>query len=99
MPILANLVSLSTALGAVLLLPVATTLSFRSAALRADEAKQRVIWAGFRRFGRFILAAIVAVWWVLWDLACKPLSSVESWRFWLPPAASLGLVSLLCCEV
>lgn len=55
MPILANFASLSTVLGAVLLLPTAATLWFRWAALRADEAKQRVIWAGFRKFGRFIL--------------------------------------------
>jgi Zn-dependent protease with chaperone function len=96
---LANLVNLSTTGGAVLLLPTAATLWFRWAALRADETKQRVIWADFRRFGRFILTAIVAFWWVLWNLAGKPLSSVESWRFWLPPAASLGLFLFLCSEV
>jgi Zn-dependent protease with chaperone function len=96
---LANLANLSIVPRAVLLLPVAVALWFRWAALRAEEAKQRVIWAGFRRFGRFILTAIVAVWWVLWDLAGKPLSSVESWRFWLPPAATLGLFLLLCSEV
>ena len=96
---MANLVNLSTVRGAVLLLPTAATLWFRWAALRADEAKQRVIWAGFRRFGRFILTAIVAIWWMLWGVTGKPLSSVESWRFWLPPAASLGLFLLLCSEV
>lgn len=96
---MANLANLSIVPRAVLLLPVAVALWFRWAALRAEEAKQRVIWAGFRRFGRFILTAIVAVWWVLWDLAGKPLSSVESWRFWLPPAATLGLFLLLCSEV
>jgi Zn-dependent protease with chaperone function len=96
---LANLANLSVISGAVLLLPTAATLWFRWAALRADEAKQRVIWAGFRRFGRFMLTAIVASWWVLWDLAGWPLSSVESWRFWLPPAVSLGIFLLLCFEV
>jgi hypothetical protein len=84
---------------AVLLLPIAVTLWFRWAALRAEEDKQKVIWGGFRRLGRFILTAIVAVWWVLWDLAGKPLSSVESWRFWLPPAVSLGLFLLMCSRV
>ena len=99
MPTLANLANLSTVLGALLFLPTAATLWFRWAALRADEAKQRVIWAGFRRFGRFILTATIAVWWVLWDLAGESLSSVESWRFWLPPAVSLGLFLLLCSEI
>jgi len=56
---------------AALLLPIAMTLWFRWAALRADEAKQRLIWFGYRQFGRFILAATVAVWWVIWDLAGK----------------------------
>jgi Zn-dependent protease with chaperone function len=85
--------------GAVLLLPTAATLWFRWAAFHADEAKQRAIWAGFRRFGRFILTVTVAVWWVLWDLAGTSLSSVQSWHFWLPPAVSLGLFSFLCSEV
>lgn len=96
---MANLANLLTIPGAVLLLPAAATLWFRWAALRADEAKQRVIWAGFRSFGRFILVAIVAAWWVLWDLVGKSLSSIESWRFWLPPAVSLGLFLFLCSEV
>jgi hypothetical protein len=81
MPILANFANLPLVPGAVLLLPTAATLWFRWAALRAEEARQRAIWAGFRRFGRFILTAIVSIWWALWDLAGKSLSSVESWRF------------------
>lgn len=96
---MANLANLPLVLGAVLLLPTAATLWFRWAALRAEEARQRAIWAGFRRFGRFILTAIVSIWWALWDLAGKSLSSVESWRFWLPPAVSLGIFLLLCSEV
>src|SRR5215470_11842984 len=99
MPILANFANLSTVVGAVLLLPTAATLWLRWAALRADEVKQRGIWASFRRFGRFILTAVVAVWWVLCDLAGKPQSSIESWRFWLAPALSLGLFLFLCSEV
>ena len=91
--------NLSLVPDAVLLLPIAAALWFRWAALRAEETRQRSIWAGFLRFGRFILTAIVAIWWVLWDLAGKSLSSVESWRFWLPPAVSLGIFLLLCSEV
>jgi hypothetical protein len=48
--------------GAVLLLPIAVTLWFRWAALRADEAEQRLMWSGYRQFGRFILATTVAFW-------------------------------------
>src|SRR6266567_1273255 len=56
MPILTNLANLLIVPGAVLLLPIAVTLCFRWVALRADEAKQKLIWAGYRSFGRFILA-------------------------------------------
>jgi Zn-dependent protease with chaperone function len=90
---LAILANVSTVSSALLLLPIAATLCFRWAALRADNAKQRVIWAGFRSFGRFVLTAIVSVWWVLWG------ASVESWRFWLPPVVGLGLFLFLCSEV
>ena len=100
--------------GAVLLLPIAVTLWFRWAVLRADEAEQRLIWSGYRQFGRFILAAAVAFWWVIWDLAGKSslvsisvrtwpgaleISSTESWRFWLPPTVSLGIFLFLCFRV
>ena len=68
MPILANLVNRLLLLpAAVLLLPIAVTLWIRWTVLRADEAKQRLIWAGYRSFGRFILAVTVAAWWVIWD--------------------------------
>jgi Zn-dependent protease with chaperone function len=111
---LANLANLLIAPGAVLLLPIAVTLWFRWAALRADEAKQRLIWADYRRFGRFILATTVAVWWVMWDLAGKSslvsvfvrtwpgrseISSAASWRLWLPPTVSLGIFLLICFQV
>jgi Zn-dependent protease with chaperone function len=100
--------------GAVLLLPIGLTLWFRWAALRADEAEQRLVWSGYRQFGRFILAATVALWGVIWDLAGKSslvsisvrtwpgaleISSAESWRFWLPPTVSLGIFLLLCFGV
>lgn len=94
-----NSANLLTVAGSVLLLPIAAALWFRWAAVRADEARQRVIWAGFRAFGRLIQAAIVAIWWVLWVLAGKSPSSEESWHFWLAPSVSLGIFLLLCSEV
>ncbi len=112
MPILADLVNRLLLLpAAVLLLPTAVTLWFRWTVLRADEAKQRLIWAGYRSFGRFVLAVTVAAWWVIWDLAgrsdfvsvvlrtwprASEISSAESWRFWLPPTASLAIFLILC---
>ena len=113
MPTLLTLANLLIVPGAVLLLPVAVTLWFRWVALRADEAKQKLIWAGYRSFGRFFLAATVAAWWIIWDFAGKSsfvsvvlrtwprsleISSAASWRFWLPPAASLGIFLILCYD-
>ena len=94
-----NFTNLSIFSYTVLLLPTAATLWFRWVSLRADETKRRPIWSAFRRFGRFILTATVAVWWVLWDLAARSPSSVQSWRFWLAPAVSLGIFLLLCAEI
>ena len=99
MSISAYLANLSTVSIAVLLLPTAASICFRWATLRADKAKERLIWASFRSFGRFVLTAIVWVWWVLWDLPGNSLAPVESWRFWLPPVVSLGLFLFLCSEV
>ena len=111
MPILANSVNQLFIPAAVLLLPIGVTLWFRWTVLRADEAKQRLIWSGYRSFGRFILAVTVAAWWITWDLAgmssfvsvvvrtwprAIEISSAASWRFWLPPAASLGIFLILC---
>lgn len=78
-----------------LLLPIAATLWFRWVAHRAGEARARIIWAGFRKFGRFILTTVVAIWWVLWDLGANHPSSVESWHFWLPPTVGLGVFLFL----
>jgi Zn-dependent protease with chaperone function len=90
------------------------TLWFGWTALRADEPEQRLIWAGYRKFSRFIIVATVAVWWVVWDLAGRSsvvsiflrtwpaapeISSGESWRFWLPPALSLDFFLLMCSQV
>jgi len=113
MPTLLTLANLSIVPGAVLFLPIAVTLWFRWVALRADEAKQKLVWAGYRSFGRFILAVTVAAWWGIWDFAGRSsfvsivlrtwprsleISSAASWRFWLPPAASLGIFLILCYD-
>jgi Zn-dependent protease with chaperone function len=113
MPTLLTLANLLIVPGAVLLLPIAVTLCFRWVALRADKAKQKFIWAGYRSFGRFILAVTVAAWWIIWDFAgtfrfvsivlrtwprSLEISSAASWRFWLPPAASLGIFLILCYD-
>jgi len=113
MPTLLTLANLLIVPGAVLLLPIAVTLCFRWVAARADEAKQKLIWAGYRSFGRFILAVTVADWWIIWDFAGRfrsvsivlrtwprslEISSAASWRFWLPPAASLGIFLILCYD-
>jgi hypothetical protein len=99
---------------AVLLLPVFLTLYFRWAALHAPEAEQKTVWASYRGFSRFTLTIIVAAWWVIWDLAGRSglvsiflrrwpgvfeISSQENWRFWLPPAVSLGIFLILCYSV
>lgn len=99
---------------AVLLLPIVVTLWFGWVALRADELSQKLIWASYRKFGRFILTATLAVWWVVWEFAGRSslvsifvrtwpgapeISSAESWRFWLPPTVSLGMFLLLCSQV
>ncbi len=69
MPTLLTLANLLIVPGAVLLLPIAVTLWFLWVALRADEAKQKLVWAGYRSFGRFILVVTVAAWWAIWDFA------------------------------
>ncbi len=113
MPTLLTLANLLIVPGAVLLLPIAVTLWFLWVALRADEAKQKLVWAGYRSFGRFILVVTVAAWWAIWDFAGRSsfvsivlrtwprsleISSAASWRFWLPPAASLGIFLILCYD-
>src|SRR5205814_3643255 len=114
MSISANLPNLWAVPGGILLLPIAMALWFRWVTLRADKARQRVIWAGYRSFARFILIATVALWWVTWDLAgsssfvsifvrtwprALEMSSAANWRFWLPPIASLGTFLILCYGV
>ncbi len=111
MPTSANLAIRLLLPATVLLLPIAITLWLRWIVFRADESKQKIVWAGYRSFGRLTLAVTVAAWWIVWDLAGRSsfvsvvlrtwprafeISSAESWRFWLPPTASLGIFLILC---
>ncbi len=91
--------TLSIIAGTVLLAPTAATLWFRRATLEADEEKQRAIWAGFCKFIKLIQISVVASWWIIWDIASESAMSLENWRFWSPPIASLGIFLLLCSNV
>ncbi len=99
---------------AILLLPVALTLFFWWYALRAQDANRRTVWAGYRGFGRFILAATVAGWWMEWDFRGRselpPIllrnwpgtlgtSSAEILLFWVAPMASLAIFLFSCYAI
>jgi Zn-dependent protease with chaperone function len=93
-----------------LVLPLALALWFRRAAQQRTEEQQAVVWLGYRRLSRFIMAAIVASWWAIWDLNrfadllpgfvprlsvwLEP-SSVETLLFWIPPIVSIGAFLVL----
>ena len=97
--------------GGVLLIPIVLTLSFGWVVLKSNQREQLKTWLVWRGFGRFVLAATVVGWWVIWDLgghseipaelvrkspgAFDP-SSVEALLFWLPPVASLGVFLVAC---
>ena len=97
--------------GTPLLLPIVLTLWFRWAAHQGHEAKQKLAWAAYRGFGRFILVVAVVAWWVIWDLPGRSqlvsaavrnwlgaleIPSAETGLFWLLPALSLGIFLILC---
>jgi Zn-dependent protease with chaperone function len=99
---------------AILLLPIALTLLFGWYALRAHDANPRTVWADYRGFGRFILAATVAGWWVEWDFRGRselpPIlvrnwpgtlgtSSAEILLFWVAPVASLAIFLFSCYAI
>jgi Zn-dependent protease with chaperone function len=111
MPIAANFVNLLFVPVTVLLLPIVLTLWFRWTAHQGDEPKQKLVWAAYRGFGRFILTIAVAAWWVMWDLPGRSqlvsaavrtwlgvleLPSAETGLFWGPPIVSLGIFLILC---
>ena len=98
----------------VLLLPVVLTFWFRAAALRRSGTEGKIVWSGYREFGRVILAVTVACWWVMWDLGGRstiaPIlvrnwpglletSNAEALIFWVPPIVSLGIFLVLCYTV
>ena len=90
---------------ALLLLPSLVTLWFRHAALRESPEKGTTVWLGYRRLSRFLMAATVAFWWMIWDWkrladvlpsfvpwlsnSLEP-SSVETILFCFPPIISLS---------
>src|SRR5580692_9089066 len=76
---------------------------------RSDVRKNCV--CCYRGFGRFILAATIAGWWVTWDLGGRSAlpaalvrkslgtfesSTAETILFWVPPIVSLGIFLILC---
>jgi len=98
----------------ILLLPIALTLLFWRYALRAHDANPRTVWADYRGFGRFILAATVAGWWVEWDFRGRselPPILVRNWPgtlgispaeillFWVAPMASLAIFLFSCYAI
>jgi Zn-dependent protease with chaperone function len=100
--------------GSILLLPILLTICFGWVVLRSSQREQTKTWLVWRGFGRFVLAATVAAWWVTWDLggrseipgtlarrfpATWDRSSVEALLFWLLPVASLGLFLVTCYVV
>jgi len=95
----------------ILLLPIFLTIGFRWATLRISDKGQRIVWAVYRGLGRFILAATIAGWWVIWDLHGRSellsiaihnwpgtleKSSAENLVFWLAPTVSLAIFLILC---
>lgn len=97
-------------LESILLLPIILTCCFGWAASHFQTGQTKS-WSVYRGFGRFILAATVAGWWVTWDLggrsalpaalAQKSLGTFESSTaeillFWVPPIVSLGIFLILC---
>jgi len=100
--------------GSILFLPILLTICFGWPALHSSLRERTKTWLVWRGFGRFLLAATVAAWWVTWDLggrsemsgtlvrrfpATWDRSSVEALLFWLLPVTSLGLFLVTCCVV
>jgi Zn-dependent protease with chaperone function len=98
----------------ILLIPLLLTFGFGWAAFHSDQRERAKTWLVWRGHGRFILAATVAAWWVVWDLGGHAeipatlvrrfrgtwdRSSVEALLFWLPPVASLGVFLVVCYVV
>jgi Zn-dependent protease with chaperone function len=94
----------------ILLLPIILTCCFGWAATHFQTGQTKT-WSVYRGYGRFILAATVAGWWVTWDLGGrsalpaalvrKSLGTFESSTaatllFWVPPIVSLGIFLISC---
>src|SRR5580692_1193686 len=98
------------AVGSILLLPIILTCCFGWAASHFQTGQTKT-WSVYRGFGRFILAATIAGWWVTWDLGVRSAlpaalvrkslgtfesSTAETILFWVPPIVSLGIFLILC---
>ena len=98
----------------ILLVPIVLTFGFGWLVLHSSQREQTKTWLVWRGFGRFVLAATVAAWWVTWDLGGRSeipakflrtfpgtwgRSNGEALLFWLPPVASLGVFLVFCYVV
>jgi Zn-dependent protease with chaperone function len=98
------------AVGSILLLPIILTCCFGWAASHFQTGQTKT-WSVYRGFGRFILAATIAGWWVTWYLGVRSAlpaalvrkslgtfesSTAETILFWVPPIVSLGIFLILC---
>lgn len=116
MPALAAAVSVESASGlaipiVLLLAPIALTLWFRRTTFRSSETNRPAVWMASFRLNRFVMAAIVACWWALFDLVSRSdflhlreafwLDGLQPFYpgtlvFWVPPIVALGIFLLLC---
>jgi hypothetical protein len=98
----------------ILLVLIVLTFGFGWLVLHSVQRKQTKTWLVWRGFGRFVLAATVAAWWVTWDLGGRSeipatflrifpgawgRSYAEAFLFWLPPVVSLGVFLVVCYVV
>ncbi|MCU1314952.1 MAG: hypothetical protein JWN63_274, partial [Candidatus Acidoferrum typicum] len=98
----------------ILFVPIVLTFSFGWLVLHSSQREQTKAWLVWRGFGRFVLAATVAAWWVTWDLDGRSeisatfvrkfpgtwdRSNAEAFLFWLPPVVSLGVFLVVCYVV
>jgi Zn-dependent protease with chaperone function len=98
----------------ILLVPIVLASCLGWSALHSRQREQITTWLVWRGFGRFVLAATVAGWWVTWNLggrsempaaltrkfpgAFDP-SNLEALLFWLPPVVSLAVFLVTCYAV
>jgi Zn-dependent protease with chaperone function len=100
--------------GSILVLPIVLTFCLGWFPFQSHQREQTKTWLVWRGLGRFVLAATVAGWWVIWDLggrselpsalmrrfpgAFDP-PSLEAFLFWLLPVVSLCVFLVTCYVV